>query len=888
MTDARVIWKEKLAFLLAEEAKVADATQKFKLRQDIAEARAKLRELEPAPESTAPTIDIARIDKYAPAELIGREAELALLDDAWGKAVRGESPRPHVLSLVALGGEGKTSLIAAWLAGQANHNWPGCEAAFAWSFYSQGTREQSAASADIFINEALRFFGDPETAASAKGGHEKGRRLAQLVGQRRALLILDGVEPLQYPPSAPTAGELKDQGLSALLKALAAQNVGLCVLSTRYSIADLRGYRATTAPVQELLHLSTDAGIALLRKLGVTTGSHKDFERLVEDVKGHAFTLNLLGSFLQRAFKGDIRQRDRVKFEKADDKIQGGRAFRAMAAYEQWLLEGNNDEGRREVAILRLMGLFDRPADASCMHVLRSESITGLTEPLFGLAEEDWEFSLTGLEQVKLLTVNRDAVGTVLSADAHPLLREYFSKQLREQQPEAWRNAHTRIYQHLCENTHEGEQPSLEDLQPLYQAVIHGCLAGLHQSAFEKVYLARIHHGQQGYDIKRLGAYGSSLAAVTSFFEFPWTTVSTNLDENARAWLLHQSGFNLIALGRLSEATHPIQASLDMCVRRGYWQDASQRAVLLSDLLLHLGDVRGACDSGQSAYDFSTRNLYVNYQNIMTAATTYGNALFNVGYREEAEAYFRAAESHQLRLTPNYPRLYSLRGFRYCGLLLGEVERGVWEKIGGKPLEHQEKVDFVATCQKAIARVNDSIQWLKDPACSLLDNGLANLVVGNSLFYMLIVEDYLGRRISSDASLKNELEKPLPESEAEKFQVIRTNLETSVDFLRVANDLVYLPLGLLARAWLHGVLGAGGAAQADLDEAWEIAERGPMLLHMADIHLYRARLFQAVQPYPWVSPQHDLAEAERLINECGYHRRDGELADAQRAILGIN
>ena len=30
----------------------------------------------------------------------------------------------------------------------------------------------------------------------------------------------------------------------------------------------------------------------------------------------------------------------------------------------------------------------------------------------------------------------------------------------------------------------------------------------------------------------------------------------------------------------------------------------------------------------------------------------------------------------------------------------------------------------------------------------------------------------------------------------------------------------------------------------------------------------------------------DLAAAETLINECGYHRRDEELADAKRAILG--
>jgi hypothetical protein len=50
--------------------------------------------------------DISRIDKYAPAELIGCEAETKLLNDAWDQAVRGEAKRPHVLTFVPLGGEG--------------------------------------------------------------------------------------------------------------------------------------------------------------------------------------------------------------------------------------------------------------------------------------------------------------------------------------------------------------------------------------------------------------------------------------------------------------------------------------------------------------------------------------------------------------------------------------------------------------------------------------------------------------------------------------------------------------------------------------------------------------------------------------------------------------
>jgi hypothetical protein len=86
-------------------------------------------------------------------------------------------------------------------------------------------------------------------------------------------------------------------------------------------------------------------------------------------------------------------------------------------------------------------------------------------------------------------------------------------------------------------------------------------------------------------------------------------------------------------------------------------------------------------------------------------------------------------------------------------------------------------------------------------------------------------------------------------------------------------------------------------SQADLDEAWEIAERGPMRLHIAGILLTRCRLFGSMkgeggrrnemEKYPWESPQADLAAAEKLINECGYHRRDEELADAKRALLGI-
>jgi TIR domain len=390
----------------------------------------------PAPAPAVPT-DISRIIKYAPAQLIGREAETKLLNDAWAKAQNNETKRPHVLTFVALGGEGKTSLVAKWAADLAYQNWPGCDAVFAWSFYSQGTREQVAASSDLFLKEALTFFGDPDMAGSAQGAFGKGRRLVQLVGEKRALLILDGLEPLQYAPTSPTPGELKDAGLAALLKGLATNNHGLCVVTTRYSIPDLRAYWQTTAPEVNLLRLSKEAGVALLRSLKVK-GAQAEFETLVEEVKGHALTLNLLGTYLRDAHAGDIRKRDQVKLEEADEE-QGGHAFRVMDAYVR-SFESEGEKGQRALAVLRLMGLFDRPADAGCLKALwKAPAIEGLTEPLVAMSEAHRNVAFSRLEDAKLLTVNRDTAGVLLALDAHPLLREFFSRQLREQRPEAWR-----------------------------------------------------------------------------------------------------------------------------------------------------------------------------------------------------------------------------------------------------------------------------------------------------------------------------------------------------------------------------------------------------------------------------------------------------------------
>ena len=65
-----------------------------------------------------------------------------------------------------------------------------------------------------------------------------------------------------------------------------------------------------------------------------------------------------------------------------------------------------------------------------------------------------------------------------------------------------------------------------------------------------------------------------------------------------------------------------------------------------------------------------------------------------------------------------------------------------------------------------------------------------------------------------------------------------------------------------------------------------------MKLHLADIHLHRARLFFGETPYPWNQhpdgtprgPADDIIAARRLIEKHGYWRRKEELEDAERAL----
>ena len=221
--------------------------------------------------------------------MIGRSKELATLTRAW------KNSKTNIVQIVAPGGVGKTQLVKKWregLLGKDDHG--GAVRAFDWSFYSQGTQQQ--ASADEFFDKALRWFGETDLE-KYKDPWAKGERLAQLATQQPTLLILDGLEPLQHPPG-PLEGELSDPSLQALLRGLAEDNPGLCVVTTREAVPDLVELSEPRRVTIDLNTLAPADGAELLKLYGVT-GDPDELRQASHDYEGHALALILLGTYLR-------------------------------------------------------------------------------------------------------------------------------------------------------------------------------------------------------------------------------------------------------------------------------------------------------------------------------------------------------------------------------------------------------------------------------------------------------------------------------------------------------------------------------------------------------------------------------------------------------------
>ena len=282
-------------------------------------------------------------------------------------------------------------------------------------------------------------------------------------------------------------------------------------------------------------------------------------------------------------------------------------------------------------------------------------------------------------------------------------------------------------------------------------------------------------------------------------------------------------------------------------VKQKNWEQSAIHASNLSELYLALGDVTSAQEYGEQCVNFADRSGD-GFQR-ETKRVRHADALYQAGKINSAEKLYIEAENMQKKREPESPYLYSHQGFLFCDLLLS---------MGKYP--------------EVLERAQTTIKYEDEGWYAPLDIALDKLSIGKALML-------LGEFI-----------------ESEKY------LSQSVDGLRESENQDEIPRGLLVRAILYRYKKDFLKSWADLDEAKEIAECGQMRLHLTDYHLEACRNIKAqlsAKDYQIIEDGQNLSltkeqmqakftehfkQAERLVNETGYHRRDTEVEELRGGI----
>jgi tetratricopeptide (TPR) repeat protein len=794
-------------------------------------------------------VELGRLPDIAYINLVGRETELKCLDDAWyDEATR-------ILSLTSFGGVGKTAVVNEWLKEFQLRGYGGAGAVLGWSFYDQGTKERSS-SAEPFLDWALKQL---EITADHRQSTAKGELLAEAVSRRNVLLILDGLEPLQHGPG-PHSGELRDLGLRAFLRRLAMvaaskNGNGLVIITSRLAVRDLVRWTGGSSRNLLLDKLSDDAGAALLRDNGVR-GSDDQMRLTSRAFHGHALALTLLSSLITELFAGDVRQRDRVRELLSDAEVPGhDHAWRVLESIDkEWL---SKEPALRQ--IMCLVGLFNQPASIDSLKALtRKPPIIGFNDNVMTVGDRAWQHAIARLREVRLLLPQDNASPSNL--DVHPLVREWFSTALHSKDESAWRAGHGMLYEHFRRTTHEGVEPTLEDLLPLYQAVGHGCQAGNQFDALQRVYWNRIERRTptgrlMGYAWKKLGAAASNLLAIAWFFERPFEQVSPNIPQPHHPWLFNAAAVMLRAQGRFEESILAQTRALAGDEAMQSSLNAGISAANLGEIHFALGNLAAAAEAAERSVAHTKKSGVQEYTWIHM--TGLAEVLTAAGDYDSARAIFHDVE----RQCGGF--LGSIQGYRICDFFLLQRE---W--------------------REAFSRIETTFKHTKSRG------------FGQDIALGLLIQS----RVATYAALEGAKDHPLSEAPHEIMAII----ENAIEHLRRDAFVERLPLGYLARCSLGRLLGDWDAVARDHEELDDLTRHDGMQLFQCDLALERTKAalsqlegyaplayhgvdvaFAGKRGHRQAEAHQHLAVAEKIARVCGYRKRSLEIKELKSVLQGV-
>lgn len=754
-------------------------------------------------------ISISQLPSTSP-NVFGRESELAFLNNAWA------DESTNVVQIVAFGGVGKSCLVNYWLAKLNENNYAGATRIYAWSFYWQGASSDIKSTGDFFIEHALEWFGDEDSSKGTPWA--KANRLAKLIRQSRTILILDGLEPLQSPPG-PNAGQVENPAISFLIKELALEMNGLCVITTRLPIAELETFREPKLKSLLLGELAGESAIELLKNLGVN-GGRNEILTAVKKYSGHPLSLTLLAGYLTVVYQGDIQ-----KFQELhslfDELSHGGHAKKIMRAYVSWF------ETRPEQELLFLLSLVDRTTTLSEVHsIVNSAAVDGLTNELQKLSRAGWGYVVKNLSDSQLISLGK--VGADLTVDVHPIVRNFFCDYLCREDFQRWSEGHNLIFNYL-RGLPISSSLNMQNLEPLFRAVIHGAKACRYNEAFN-LYFMQIKQFQ--FSLFTSGSHYADQACIKPFFELEWTQPVAQLDIEAKYYLLSCAATNLIYLGKINEAIEPARKSIEWFISNEKWMEAASAAAPLASMLIAAGRLREAGELLDAMDDcvLKTCNSIV----IASAKNFRAYVKYLSGDIEDAKVLFEESDRYIDCLLPDSPVQFPTVSAYYCKFLLETKETR-------RALERLLKT-FGWRLRKSWQVAIDTTSLY---ASDLLNLGLTFLAIGDLI-------------------------------NAKKY------LDQQVEIFRSSDEWLYLPTGLHSRASYFIKVGDYDAAITDLNEALQISQRTGALFGEWESYLNLARLCRARNQADQCAEY--LQKAMRLPNMHMYRFRDGEIAELRKFV----
>jgi len=502
--------------------------------------------------------------------IFGRETELSMLSECW------EDSEIKVVQLVAFGGAGKSAIVNQWLSEFRRSDYGTAQKVYAWSFYWQGESNEPRSSGDNFIEHALAWFGDKQ--ATSGSSWSKASRLAELVKQSRTLLILDGLEPLQHPPGD-KFGSIENAAVSMFIKEIAAESRGLCIITSRYPVAELKSFSDGRVRDLFLNRLSTQDGEKLLNSLGVL-GSHSQMAEMVERYSGHALSLSLVSGFLNVVHNGDITKLNQMS-SLFDSRRHQSQIREIMRHYFGWL------EGTADLQLLRLLSLLGRATElTSMLDLINQGRLKGVTDKLSEADQPQIYYLVENLKDANLISVYRDS--EQLTMDCHPLVRDAVSDEFNRADKKSWQSAHGLIFD--CLRAKTTEMPAnVAEFELLARTVIHGNKSARFPESFNLYYYT----GKQTFTMG-LVSHEVDQLVIESFLGNSLESYPDKLSDDAIHFLLSCASNNLMAIGQIEKSLRLTSQCISFFLRGGKWVEATFAAGPAISMLIALGDLAGA------------------------------------------------------------------------------------------------------------------------------------------------------------------------------------------------------------------------------------------------------------------------------------------------------